>query len=39
MKEVVIIADGVATVPPEVAREYGILVAPFHIKMDGRDYL
>lgn len=39
MKEVAIIADGVATVPPEVAREYDILVAPFHIKMDDRDYL
>lgn len=39
MKEVAIIADSVATVPPEVAREYDILMAPFHIKMDGKDYL
>ncbi len=39
MKEVAIIANGGATIPPEVAREYDILVAPFHIKMDGRDYL
>lgn len=39
MKEVAIIADSVATVPPEVAQKYDILEAPFHIKMDGKDYL
>lgn len=30
MKEVAIIADSVATVPPEVAQKYDILEAPFH---------
>ncbi len=39
MREVAIIADGVATLPPEVVQEYDILVAPFHIKMDDKDYL
>jgi fatty acid-binding protein DegV len=39
VKEVAIIANGVATVPLEVAREYDSFVAPFHIKMDGKDYL
>lgn len=39
MIQVTIITDGVATVPAEVVREYDILVAPFHIKMDGKDYL
>ncbi len=39
MKKVAIIADSVATIPPEIAQKYDILEAPFHIKMDGKDYL
>ena len=39
MRQVAIIADSVATVPPEVAKEYDISLVPFHIVMDGTDYL
>ncbi len=39
MKEVVVIADSVATIPPEIAEKYDIAVVPFHIVMDGTDYL
>jgi DegV family protein with EDD domain len=39
MRRVTIVTDGVATVPEEVAREYGILIAPFHVNMDDKDYL
>jgi len=39
MRQVAIIADSVAAVPPEVAKEYDISLVPFHIVMDGTDYL
>lgn len=37
MKEVAVIADSVATIPPEIAQKYDIAVVPFHIIMDGKD--
>lgn len=39
MKEVAIITDSICALPPEVAKKYDILVLPFHIAMDGKDYL
>jgi len=39
MKQVAVIADSVATIPPEVAQKYDISVVPCHIIMDGKDYL
>ena len=39
MKEVAIIVDSVAMIPPEVAEKYGISVVPSHVVMDGKDYL
>ena len=39
MKEVAVIADSVATIPPEIAQKYDIAAVPFHIVMDGTDYL
>jgi DegV family protein with EDD domain len=39
MKKVAIIVDSVAAIPPEVAGKYGITVLPFHIAMEGKDYL
>ena len=39
MKEVAIITDSIAAIPPEVAKKYDILVLPYHIIMDGKDYL
>ncbi|MCD6453390.1 MAG: DegV family protein [Dehalococcoidales bacterium] len=39
MRQVAIIADSVACVPPDVAEKYDILNAPFHISMDGQSYL
>jgi len=39
MKEVAIIIDSVAMIPPQVAEKYGISVMPSHVIMDGKDYL
>lgn len=39
MKEVAIIVDSVAMIPPEAAEKYGISVVPSHVVMDGKDYL
>lgn len=39
MKEVVIIAGSTASVPPQVVDKYDITLIPFHIIMDGKDYL
>lgn len=39
MKEVAIIVDSIATIPPEIIEKYDITVLPFHIAMDGKDYL
>jgi len=39
MKEVAIIADSIAKMPPEILEKYDITVLPFHIAMGGEDYL
>jgi DegV family protein with EDD domain len=39
MKEVVIIVDSIAKMPPEILEKYDITVLPFHIAMGGEDYL
>ncbi len=39
MKEVAIIVDSVAMIPPEIAEKYGISVVPSHVVMDSKDYL
>jgi len=39
MKKVAIMTDTIASVPPNIAREYGIKVIPFHVIMDGKSYI
>ncbi len=39
MKQVAVMAGSTATIPPEVAERYDITRIPFHIIMDGKDYL
>ncbi len=39
MNKAAIITDSVAAIPPEMAQKYGIVVAPLHVTMDGKDYL
>jgi DegV family protein with EDD domain len=39
MKEVAIMADSIAKMPPEISEKYDITVLPFHIAMGGKDYL
>jgi DegV family protein with EDD domain len=39
MRKVVVMTDTVSSVPLEMQKEYGIGVIPFHIIMDGKDYL
>lgn len=37
--KVAIVTDSVASIPREMAEEYGISIIPMHVIMDGRDYL
>jgi len=39
MKAVAIITGAVASIPPEIVEKYDITILPFHIIMDGKDYL
>jgi len=39
MRKVAVMTDTLASVPSEIQKEYGIRVIPFHIIMDGKDYL
>lgn len=39
MNKVAIMADSIASIPQEIAKEYGIKVIPFHTIIDGKDYL
>jgi len=39
MRKVAVMTDTVASVPLEMQNEYGIGVIPFHVIMDGKDYL
>jgi len=39
MKKVAIMTDSVAAIPKEMAEKYGITAVPFHVIVDGKDYL
>jgi DegV family protein with EDD domain len=39
MKEVAVMADSIAKMPPEILERYDITILPFHIAMGGQDYL
>lgn len=39
MRNVAVMTDALASVPLEIQKEYGITVIPFHVIMDGTDYL
>jgi DegV family protein with EDD domain len=39
MKNAVIITDTLSSLTPELEREYDVLVVPYHLIMDGKDYL
>jgi len=39
MSKVAVMTDTIASVPHEIAKEYGIKVIPFHVVMDGKSYL
>ncbi len=39
MKKVTIMTDSIAAIPKEIAEEYGITTVPFHVIVDGKDYL
>jgi len=39
MRQVAIIVDSIASIPPEVSEKYDITVLPFHIAMGGKDHL
>jgi len=39
MRKIAIMTDTIASVPQEMAKEYGIKVIPFHIIMDGKSYI
>ena len=38
MNKVAIMTDSIAAIPPEMAREYGIVVVPAHVIIDGKSY-
>lgn len=38
MKEVMIITDSLSAISPELAEEYDIIVVPYHLIFDGKDY-
>jgi DegV family protein with EDD domain len=39
MNKVAVMTDGLASVPLEMQKEYGITMIPFHVIMDGKSYL
>jgi DegV family protein with EDD domain len=39
MNKVAIMTDSIACIPQKLAEEYGIKVVPFHVIIDGKDYL
>jgi len=39
MKEVAIMTDDIATIAPEMAQKFGIRIIPYHVVIDGKDYL
>ena len=39
MKEVMVITDTLSAISPELAEEYDVIVVPYHLILDGKDYL
>jgi len=39
MNRVAIMTDSIASIPGEIAKEYNIRIVPFHIIMNGKDYV
>jgi len=39
MKEVMVITDTLSAISPELAEEYDVIVVPYHLIFDGKDYL
>lgn len=39
MKEVMVITDSLSSTSPELAEEYDVIVLPYHLIFDGKDYL
>ena len=39
MKKVAIMTDTIASIPREIAKEYGIEIIPFHVVIDGKSYV
>jgi DegV family protein with EDD domain len=39
MKEVMVITDSLSAIPPELAKEYDVMVIPYHLIFDGKSYL
>jgi len=39
MKEVLVITDSLSAISPELATEYDVMVVPYHLIFDGKDYL
>ena len=39
MKEVIVITDTLSAISPELAEEYDVIVVPYHLILDGKDYL
>jgi len=39
MKNTVIVTDTLSSITPELAGEYDVLIVPYHLIMDGEDYL
>jgi len=39
MKEVMVITDTLSAISPELAEEYNVIVVPYHLIFDGKDYL
>jgi DegV family protein with EDD domain len=38
MKEVMVITDTLSSISPELAEEYDVIVVPYHLIFDGKDY-
>jgi len=39
VKEVMVITDTLSAISPELAEEYDVIVVPYHLILDGKDYL
>lgn len=39
MTKIAVVTDSIASIPVEIQKEYGITMIPFHVIMDGKDYL